>query len=529
MIEEGDTVTIQSGMFAGKEGEVREIDRQAGIVTVAVEGFGAERETRVALADVEVAGAGDVDELWAAVEESVREAIRQPFAARRNLWWARRAERGEQASPELLDDFGAFRDDLEEEFEERAADELAEIEESLDDADAGRLQRWLAGAANDLEREWRERTNEVRREFLEETVTDEQLRRMRQEASEEEDASGLLDEQAKVDRATGRMVSVLVDEGLKLWESCQEQKSLEEARGYAWASVAAGPVDLPVLPPEDERPEVDEVEWDEWTMPGDAGDWKALVEGQLAELALTDYAWRGLTTRSGSGEGFPENPWDVARSADVTEALQAIWGPLEERAANVCEELSERCLAVAQLEADGDPLIVYLLARPVRDAGRESAREAWTGDVPYDELVDRFGAARPTLLMGAPPDDTLSVELEEGESFDLPMGLRELRARHGILRAPMLVLGGEFETLAATVDDPEAFRAANDGASPDRFVAFGRDEQENRQVFDRDDLDMRHDPKAAGWARESGAVGERYPFWLYADAMIRGMMGLAVD
>jgi len=528
MVERGDSVTIQSGMFSGKEGEVRELNRDRGIATVAVEGFGAERETRVPIDDLTVAGEGDVDELWEAIEEVVREAVRQPFQTRRDLWWARRAEQGNQASPELIEEFGEFQSDLDVEFEEMVEAVVSGVESDLEGADAARLQRWLAGAADDLEGDWRERAEQARREFLEQFVSDEQLERLRREAAADEDADGLLDEQARIAKATGRLVSEFVDDGLRLWEESQERKSMQEAKGYRWESVAPGPVELEVLPPEDERPEGDEIEPEEWSLAEEPEVWGEVIERQLTRMAVEVDDWRGLETRSGTQSPVDGEPWELGGADGLVEVLEAVWGALTERMPNACESIYERCLAVAEIDTEAGPALAYLLVRPVREAGRQSVREQWPDEAPYDQLVDHLeGAGVPTMLLGAAPDETVEVTLEDDRAFSLPMGLRELRSRHGILRAPMLVLGGAFETLAATVEDAAAFRQANDGAAPDRFVAFGQDREDNRQVFDLDDLDMRHDPKAAGWARESNEVGKRHAFWMYIDAMIRGMMGLA--
>lgn len=533
MIDVGDEVTIQSGMFSGKQGEIREIDRDMGIVTVAVEGFGAERETRVPVDDVEEAG-GDPEELMEEVEERVREAVRQPFGMRRNLWWARRAADGEEPSEELLDDFEEARDEIEGEYDRAVSREIDQVTSDLSDADAVQIQRWLHGTAESLERTWRSRAEARQKQFLSDIASDEEIQELRREAIEQGADEEFLDDEALADRAVDRLVSEMVDEGLELWNECEERRSLVEGGGYRWESVEAGGVDLEAELPKGERPERSEGDGPpsprDWTLPGDPTVWGRVLDSEINRMALANTESQALVTRTGTVEQFGDNPWDIPSDAGVADTLDAVFGPLEDRMVHAHDALHRRCLAVAHLETDHGPRLAYLVFGPAETYDLGNPESHWPQAVPYDEMADRVGDGFPALVVGSPPDQQVEVELEDDETFDLPMSLRELRSRHGVLWAPRMWVGEKFETLEAVArEDTETFREQNDGAAPDQFVAFGRDENGNGQVLDLDELDKRHDPMVAGWDHDNGTVGQRYPFWLYFDAILRGMMGIVPE
>ncbi len=534
MVEEGESVTVQSGMFSGKQGEVRRVDAEAGIVTVIVEGFGAERETRVPIDDVEPTG-GDREELMQRVEVRVREAVGQPYELRRNLWWAERASQGDEPSEELLEEFEEAREQISEEYETAVGRELEQVRDDLADAEADDIQRWLARAADTLDRTWRSRAEARQRQFLGDIASDEQVEQLREEAIEQGEDDDLLDDEALADRAVERLVSEMIDEGLELWNECEERRSLVEADGYRWETIAPGELDLEVLPPNEERPERDADEAAPesvaWTLPGEPEVWGRVLVSQLQRLSFEHVNVEALVTRSGKLEQFGANPWQIPGRAGVGEALETVWGPLEERMVHAYDALHRRCLAVAELETDAGRRLAYLVVGPAKTHELTRPREHWPQSAPYDEMAERLGDGFPACIVGAPPDDSVEIALGDGEErFSLPMSLRELRTRHESLRAPRMWLGESFATLGAVPSfDASLFREANDEAEPEQFVAFGADDNGNAQVFDRDELDRRHDPKVAGWNRQNGLVGQRHPFWPYFDAIFRGMMGIVPE
>ena len=106
-MDTGDTVTIESGMFAGKTGTLVEVDEASGLATVSVEAFGEARETRVPLDDISDAGMGP-EEAIERLREEVSDALDDIHRLKTHLWWAKRAatsSTGRSPSAELLETF----------------------------------------------------------------------------------------------------------------------------------------------------------------------------------------------------------------------------------------------------------------------------------------------------------------------------------------------------------------------------------------------------------------------------------------
>ncbi|MFB6372707.1 MAG: SMI1/KNR4 family protein, partial [Bradymonadaceae bacterium] len=227
---------------------------------------------------------------------------------------------------------------------------------------------------------------------------------------------------------------------------------------------------------------------------------------------------------------FADNPWDVAPSATISEALETVWEPIRDRLAGAVPWLFARTVAVALLEGeDGELRMTYLFLRErdryvLEDRGLE-------GRVPTavapNELHRWVGVATLDTLVAAPPSSATETQLEDGRSFPLPLALRELHRRHGCIDSGISSIGDGLGSLQKFfADNPDPIRDVNDGAHPRRFVEFGSDGTGNAFVFDLDRLDSRGDPLVAFWDHESRRVGERHPFWVYVDRRLRTMLGI---
>ena len=255
--------------------------------------------------------------------------------------------------------------------------------------------------------------------------------------------------------------------------------------------------------------------------------WRGAIDRHVGGSAEIDADLEGLTTRDGELESFGDNPWGVGSGGAVDDLLHAVWQPLEQRLPNAVLELRRRVLAVAMVDDGEGPRLRYLVIRPhssdrLRERGVERGHP---GSFETDALPAWIGFGSLAVLEGGAPGDVVDVRLANGRTFQLPMALREFRSRHADVGDGEASVGAEFHSLAEWADDSERFRRQNGGASPDRFVAFGRDGHGNAYVFDRDRLDTRNDPLVAAWDSHTLEVGERRPFWTYLDGHLREMIG----
>jgi ribosomal protein L24 len=219
-MEEGDEVSIGSGMFEGKNGRVTEIDWENGSATVEVAGFGEQRTTQVPVRDLESLGGSD-EELVEKVASSVRQSVWQVFETRQQLWWARRADDDQAPSVELLEEFHTFRQSLLDEYDEAVDRTLGTVRETLEQQDGPDPSEWLSNHASRLQREWRQKADANKQTFFEEVTPADELASIDEEVTSQADNSSFLDEEAVRQQIVQRRMSDMIDRGLQLWEACE--------------------------------------------------------------------------------------------------------------------------------------------------------------------------------------------------------------------------------------------------------------------------------------------------------------------
>jgi hypothetical protein len=503
-VDTGDTVTIESGMFAGKTGTLVEVDEASGLATVSVEAFGEARETRVPLDDISDAGMGP-EEAIERLREEVSDALDDIHRLKGHLWWAKRAatsSTGRSPSAELLETFEEERHRWKQDRDTRLDELVERAREAIASVDADQVRARAVGFREDTLEALREEARDLKDAFLDEHLTGEQRRELRASGDEADETSDLLDEEGAALRAEDRLISEVIDEGLNLWQECADLKAIESQEGFAWSAVKPGPVDLSVDPPEEEVPDApggspDPVDIPESLRAVDrAQDWReAAAEAASGAAATYTEAWgQGVMTRSGLIEPFSETRPELEGVDSLEGILDEIVGPLESRMPATLRLLRERCIAVLELGGAHAGGVAYLLA-PDQSAG----------DM--------------TLLVGAPPND--AQEAGDG-SFKLPMSLRELRSLHGRLVWDAVSIGGEVEPLETYMQDESPVTGPGEDYAPGRFVTFGQLDEETYVFFDRDELDARNDPMVGRWS-VGGRVSPRRAFWRVLDDVFAQM------
>jgi ribosomal protein L24 len=217
----GDDVTIERGLHQGKTGEVVEVDTDKSMVTVEVSLFGQARQTQVPFSDI-TRISDDPDEVFGSVVEQVRDALRKPLETRLNQWWARKALAGVEASEALLDEFYAFRKQVEQEFEEAVGQRVLDLKDDIDTSDAAAMRVWLADNRESLEREWSDRVEELEVTLRDEAFEADEIADKTRAALELDDRPDYVsDEQIEL-QAAREMIKPLVDAGLELWRASRD-------------------------------------------------------------------------------------------------------------------------------------------------------------------------------------------------------------------------------------------------------------------------------------------------------------------
>jgi ribosomal protein L24 len=228
-IEIGDSVTIERGLHQGKTGEVVEVDTDTSMVTVEVSLFGEARQTQVPFGDI-TRISDDPDEVFGSLVEQVRDALRKPLETRLNQWWARKALAGIDASEELLDEFYAFRDRVESEFEEAVGERVLELKDQVDTSDAAAMRAWLADHREALEREWSERVDELEVALRDEAFDADEIAAKTEDALRMDDRPEYLSDTEVERQAAREMIKPLVDRGLELWRKSRDIALPDEER-----------------------------------------------------------------------------------------------------------------------------------------------------------------------------------------------------------------------------------------------------------------------------------------------------------
>jgi len=512
-VKKGDEVTIESGMFAGKTGELVELDRAAGLATVSVEAFGDHRETRVPVDDVSRAGMTR-DEARKRLRERIDKALDELTGLRQRLWWGRRtitSSPGRSPSVELLEEFEQKRTEWEDEHDERLNGLMERADEAIESVEDDHVRARAIGFREDVIEALRDDARDIKNSFLEEHLSEEERRELRQQAGGDTEGSDVLDEEGAALRAEDRLISEIVDEGLSLWQECADLRAIESQEGFAWSAVQPGAVDLSVDPPKDEVPDAPDEAYERVDVPasleesGEPRRWRQAVCGAASGAAepYAKTAEGGLVTREGLIEPFSPECYDLEGIGSVDEAVDRILGPLRSRMPATYRLLRERCIAVADVDGRADGALGYLIA-PAKGGA--------------DELK---------LLVGLPGEDAEDVSLgAEGETeesrFQLPMALRELRSRHGELRVGNLDIAGEFAELESHMKDESPITGPGEDYAPGRFVTFGRTDDDSYLFFDRDELDERNDPMVGRWS-VGGRVSPRRAFWRVIDDVLSHM------
>lgn len=220
-MEPGDRVSIQSGMYEGKIGTLVDVEWEAGDAVVEIDSFGGNRHVELPVRDLDGLS-GDDEELLDQLLGRVRQAVWQVFEAKQQIWWARRAADGASANDALLEEFQQFRARLIDEFDDEVASVLTDIRSDIDVEDADDLRAWLSDEASALDEAWRERADERKQSFFEEVVPDDELADIDQSAAQKADGSSFLDEAAARDQLVTRRLSSIIDDGLELWQRCED-------------------------------------------------------------------------------------------------------------------------------------------------------------------------------------------------------------------------------------------------------------------------------------------------------------------
>lgn len=512
-VNKGDEVTIESGMFAGKTGELVELDRAAGLATVSVEAFGDHRETRVPVDDVSRVGMTR-DEARKRLRERIEEALDELTGLRQRLWWGRRtitSSPGRSPSAELLEEFEQKRAEWRGERDERLDELMEQADKAIESVGDDQVRARAIGFREDVIEAVRDDARDIKDSFLEEHLSEEERRELRQQAGGDAEGSDVLDEEGAALRAEDRLISEIVDEGLSLWQECADLQAIESQGGFAWSAVQPGTVDLSVDPPKDEVPDAADEADARLDVPpsldgsGEPRRWRRTIPDAAsgASEPYANTAAGGLVTREGLIEPFSAQPYDLEGIASVDEAVERIFGPLQSRMPATYRLVHQRCIAVAEIDGRADGALGYLLA-PAK--GRADACK---------------------LLVGLPAEDDEVVSLDaeggaEDGRFQLPMALRELRSRHGELRVGDLHIAGEFAELETHMEDESPITGPGDDYAPGRFVTFGRTDDDTYLFFDRDELDERNDPMVGRWS-VGGRVSPRRAFWRVIDDVLSHM------
>lgn len=225
----------------------------------------------------------------------------------------------------------------------------------------------------------------------------------------------------------------------------------------------------------------------------------ALVEAvaAAAELTLmtcgTPPAICGLALRGAPGPAVPfaENAWGIPTGATFTEALRRVWGPLRRRAPHFTRALESEALGVALLAGPDEQSVWlgYLLPWSTGDSDSDPA--------PGTSLAELVERGQLSVMLGSGPG-TLAHAPKRKELVT-PLALRELQRVHAVLMGPSVRVG-DLDTFDFLTDPDDVARfEARCGAHPDRFVTLAHREQD-RAVFDLDQLDGRGDPLVRGWS-----------------------------
>lgn len=220
-IEIGDDVTIERGLHQGKAGEVVEVDTDTSMVTVEVSLFGEARQTQVPFGDI-TRISDDPDEVFGALVEQVRDALRKPLETRLNHWWARKALAGVEASEALLDEFYEFRNDIEASFEEAVADRVVGLQAEVNTSDAAAMRAWLADNREALEREWSEQVDQLELALRDEAFDQDEIERKTDQALGMDGRPDYLSDAQVELQAAREMIKPLVEDGLALWRQARD-------------------------------------------------------------------------------------------------------------------------------------------------------------------------------------------------------------------------------------------------------------------------------------------------------------------
>lgn len=225
----------------------------------------------------------------------------------------------------------------------------------------------------------------------------------------------------------------------------------------------------------------------------------------------------GLLLPGGVGDvPFPDNPWNIPPSADLTQALARVWAPVAAYAPRFVTAVHDRTLALALLTDDGAPALGYFTWRHDDDRAGRLVEAPDT----LDRFADPARAYYLSLVVGSAPHNADPTAVVPRLAGPVPRPVRDFWAVHHSLGDFDNIGGGlDCNTLEFFNDDSWTVVAQRlDGHPPDRFVHAVGSGNFDTYVLDLDMLDSAGNPTVAHWAYKEWEIGDHRQYWEWLDA-----------